>query len=199
MLFYQPTFLVFSLILIAILSVVNRGEPRKVVLLIASYIFYMWWNPAFIVLIVISTLVNYLTCLGLGLTEAKGRRRFLLCIALITSLGILGFFKYFNFFEDNLLIGMRLLGYEVHWTTFNIILPVGISFYTFQTLSYTIDVYRKHIPVCHSPLDFALFVAFFPQLVAGPIVRAADFLPPSCDARRPSASTNAHSSLSCEG
>lgn len=129
MLFYQPAFLVFSLILIAILSVVNRGEPRKVVLLIASYIFYMWWNPAFIILIVFSTQVNYLVSLGLGMTASPARRKFLLCVALTASLGTLCAFKYTNFLEDNLLIGMRLLGYEVHWTWLRdyLYIPLGGS------------------------------------------------------------------------
>jgi alginate O-acetyltransferase complex protein AlgI len=177
MLFYTPEFLVFSLILVAVLAVFHRGAPRKVVLLVASYVFYMWWNPAFIVLIVFATAVNYLAGVGLGRNSSSTRRKLLLIACLVSNLGLLGVFKYFNFFEENLLAVMQMLGYEVSWFQPKIVLPVGISFYTFQSLSYTIDVYRGRLPICRSPLDFALFVAFFPQLVAGPIVRAADFLP----------------------
>ncbi|MBN1912744.1 MAG: MBOAT family protein [Pirellulales bacterium] len=177
MLFYSPEFLVFSLILIALLAIFQRNSPRKVVLLLASYVFYMWWNPAFILLIVFTTAVNYACGLAIGIKPTARRRKLWLVIGLTASLGVLAFFKYCHFMEDNALAVMRLLGYNVSWAHLNITLPVGISFYTFQTLSYTIDVYRGQIPVCRSPIDFALFVAFFPQLVAGPIVRAADFLP----------------------
>jgi len=177
MLFHTPEFLVFSLILVAVLALCHRDAPRKIVLLLASYVFYMWWNPAFILLIVFSTAVNYVASLAIGRNPSPVWRKTWLVLSLATSLGLLAFFKYFNFFEDNALAVLRVLGYDVSWAHLNITLPVGISFYTFQTLSYTIDVYRGRLPVCRSATDFALFVAFFPQLVAGPIVRAADFLP----------------------
>lgn len=177
MLFYTVEFLVFSIVLLATLSVIHRHESRKIVLLIASYIFYMWWNPAFIALILFATAVNYMVGRALGNEEDETRRKALLAFGLVASLGLLGYFKYAGFLADNTLYLMTLLGFKVHWSSLQITLPVGISFYIFQTLSYTIDVYRREIPANHSPLDFALFVAFFPQLVAGPIVRASDFLP----------------------
>ena len=177
MLFYTIEFLIFSVVLLSVLSVVHRNEPRKLVLLVASYIFYMWWNPAFILLILFATSVNYVVGLALADEHNQQRRKLLLTFGLVASLGLLGYFKYAGFLADNTLYVMTLLGFEVHWTSIEITLPVGISFYIFQTLSYTIDVYRREISECRSPLDFALFVAFFPQLVAGPIVRAADFIP----------------------
>lgn len=177
MLFYTPEFLAFSVVLLAVLAVIRRHEPRKIVLLVASYIFYMWWNPAFILLIAFATLVNYLVGLGLKGETRQARRRLYVSTGLVASLGLLGYFKYAGFLAENTLYAMQLLGFDVHWTSIHVTLPVGISFYTFQTLSYTIDVYRREIPPTTSALDFALFVAFFPQLVAGPIVRAADFLP----------------------
>ncbi len=190
MLFYTPAFLVFFVLLLLTLWAVHRSEPRKVILLVASYIFYMWWNPAFILLIMFSTVVNYLVGGRLEAEEGRSRRRMLLVVSMCANLGLLFIFKYFGLFSDSLLGLMRLLGSDPSWTSINITLPVGISFYTFQAMSYTIDVYRRKIPVTRSPLDFALFVAFFPQLVAGPIVRAAVFLPQlkkditvSCDQR----------------
>ena len=177
MLFYTPEFLAFSLILLAALGAVHKNEPRKLVLLIASYIFYMWWNPVFILLIIYSTTVDYIVGGRLANEDSPTRRRLLVTISIVANLGMLGIFKYFGFFTDSLLGIMRMLGYEPSWVSVNITLPVGISFYTFQTLSYTIDLYRRKISAARSPLDFALFVAFFPQLVAGPIVRASVFLP----------------------
>ncbi len=177
MLFYSPEFLVFSLALLALLGLIHRQAPRKVLLLVSSYIFYMWWNPAFILLIIFSTVVDYLVGRRMAVTDHTGKRRLLLVTSLVANLGLLGTFKYAGFFQENLLAALRLLGTEPGWTSLHIVLPVGISFYTFQTMSYTIDLYRREIGVCRSPLDFALFVAFFPQLVAGPIVRARDFLP----------------------
>lgn len=177
MLFYSPEFLLFSLLLLGTLGIVHRDEPRKLVLLAASYVFYMWWNPAFVLLIMFSTLVDFLVGARLHAATNPTRRKLLVCISLLANLGLLFFFKYFGLFADSLLGVMRLLGSEPSWTSVNITLPVGISFYTFQTLSYTLDIYRGKLSPTRSPLDFALFVAFFPQLVAGPIVRAAVFLP----------------------
>jgi len=177
MLFYTPQFLVFSLALLSILSIVHRDHPRKIVLLLASYIFYMAWNPVFVLLIIGSTTVDFLVGGGLSREEQPRRRKALLAISLAANLGLLGFFKYTGMLQDSAAMLLRALGMQVHWTTLEVVLPVGISFYTFQTLSYSIDVYRRRIPPTRSPLDFALFVAFFPQLLAGPIVRAADFLP----------------------
>jgi len=177
MLFYSPAFLVFSLVLLGTLLLLHQNEPRKRVLLVASYVFYMWWNPAFIVLIIFSTVVDFTVGGRMAAEDSPGRRKLLLVVSLVCNLGLLFIFKYFGLFTDSLLGLMRLLGAEPSWTSINLTLPVGISFYTFQTLSYTLDIYRRKIPATRSPLDFALFVAFFPQLVAGPIVRAAVFLP----------------------
>jgi D-alanyl-lipoteichoic acid acyltransferase DltB (MBOAT superfamily) len=177
MLFYTPEFLIFSVTLLTLIGIFHRDQHRKLLLLVASYIFYMWWNPAFVLLIMISTGIDYFVGRRMEVTENLVRRRALLILSLTANLGLLGTFKYANFFQDNLLYIMRVFGYEPGWTSFNLVLPVGISFYTFQTLSYTLDLYRRQIPVCRSSLDFALFVAFFPQLVAGPIVRAKVFLP----------------------
>lgn len=177
MLFYTPEFLVFSIVLLAAVGLANRGTPRKVVLLAASYVFYMWWNPAFILLIIFSTAVDYVVGRRMGGDISARRRRVYLGISLAANLGLLGWFKYAGFFQANAMACARLLGYDVSWSALNVTLPVGISFYTFQTMSYSIDVYRGRLRACHNPVDFALFVAFFPQLVAGPIVRASAFLP----------------------
>ncbi len=177
MLFYTVEFLVLFISLLLLFALFRRTQQRKILLLIASYIFYMWWNPAFILLIMFSTAVDFVIGSRIPRAESQRRKRLLLVISLVSNLGLLAFFKYANFLQDNMLFLFRLFGYEPGWSTLNIILPVGISFYTFQTLSYTLDVYRGNLKTEKSPLDFALFVAFFPQLVAGPIVRASDFLP----------------------
>lgn len=175
MIFSQLEFFIFFAVVLLGLCFMRSNTPRKVWLLAASYYFYAYWDWRFLSLILISTAVDYAIGLGLKNHEDKRIRRALLIISLCVNLGILGFFKYFNFFIESaqpLLQGMGL-----HVGTLNIILPVGISFYTFQTLSYSIDVYRRRMPAHESLLDFALFVGFFPQLVAGPIVRASHFLP----------------------
>lgn len=177
MLFSSITFWIFFTILLTLLGVFQRTELRKILLLAASYIFYMWWNPAFIILIVFSTTLDYFIGGRIEKESNKNRRKLLLSISIAANLGLLAIFKYANFFQDNLLFVSRIFGYTPTWTELNIILPVGISFYTFQTMSYTIDIYRNELSATKSPLDFALFVSFFPQLVAGPIVRAVDFLP----------------------
>ena len=177
MLFYTPVFLGFFLLLLAVLALVQSNTQRKVVLLLASYTFYMWWNPAFILLIVFSTAVDYIVGGLLRGETTLRRRRLYLAASICANLGLLGTFKYLGLFVESARYVAAISGYEPSWQTINIILPVGISFYTFQSMSYSIDVYRKVIPPTEHPLDFALFVAFFPQLVAGPIVRAADFLP----------------------
>jgi alginate O-acetyltransferase complex protein AlgI len=178
LLFYTPEFLIFSLLLCGSLLISQQATFRKAVLLLFSYVFYMWWNPVFILLLLYSTCLNYLVSIGFDLpSSTPARKKVFLVLALVLNLGMLAYFKYFGFLEENLLYVMRLLGHEPHWTSLNIVLPVGISFYTFHSMNYTIDVYRGKIPLCRSPLNFALFVAFFPQLIAGPIVRASEFLP----------------------
>jgi D-alanyl-lipoteichoic acid acyltransferase DltB (MBOAT superfamily) len=154
-----------------------RGRPQLGLLLFASYIFYGWWDWRFLILLGFSTLTDYSIGRWLGFEIDSTRRRRILTISVVVNLGILGFFKYFNFFADNFVHMVHWFGFEPSWTTVNILLPVGVSFYTFQSLSYTIDVYRGRCPVEHSLLRFASFVALFPQLVAGPIARAANLLP----------------------
>lgn len=154
-----------------------KGKSRILFCLVASYFFYGWWDWRFLSLIVISTCIDYALALQIEKTDDNKQRKQLLILSLIANLGVLAFFKYFNFFADSLEILMLSVGIQPSFNTLNIILPVGISFYTFQSMSYTIDVYRKNIPVETDFLRFATYIAFFPQLVAGPIVRAADFLP----------------------
>lgn len=138
-------------------------------LVAASYLFYGWWDWRFLSLIIISTLVDFYA--ARNISKAK------LWVSLATNLGFLGFFKYYNFFVDSWVEAWASVGVEMHVSSLQIILPVGISFYTFQTLSYTIDVYRGKLKPADSLIDFAAFVSFFPQLVAGPIERATKLLP----------------------
>ncbi|MEO2127040.1 MAG: MBOAT family O-acyltransferase [Christiangramia sp.] len=144
---------------------------------IASYIFYGWWDWRFLGLIFLSTTIDYFIGIRLDKTYTNRKRKILLWVSIAMNLGLLGFFKYYNFFLDNFESAFSIFGYELNGNSLNIILPVGISFYTFQTLSYTIDVYRKKLSPEKSFVSFAAFVSFFPQLVAGPIERATNLLP----------------------
>ncbi|MEZ4988771.1 MAG: MBOAT family O-acyltransferase [Saprospiraceae bacterium] len=143
----------------------------------ASYIFYGWWDWRFLFLILISTLIDFFVGLQLSRAKEEKRRKLLLGISLGANLGMLGFFKYYNFFIDNFVAGFSFFGFDITPTHLDIILPVGISFYTFQTLSYTIDVYKRQIEPTTDFIAFAAFVSYFPQLVAGPIERASNLLP----------------------
>ncbi len=175
MLFNQIEFVVFFTIVFGLIFVVSNNRWRKYILLLSSYYFYGYWDWRFLGLILGSTLVDYFVGLRIYKTEKRQYRNLFLSISLVFNLGMLFFFKYCNFFIDSLSAVLSPLGLNV--SSLNIILPVGISFYTFQTLSYTIDIYRRRIKPCHHFFDFGLFVSFFPQLVAGPIVRASEFLP----------------------
>jgi D-alanyl-lipoteichoic acid acyltransferase DltB (MBOAT superfamily) len=155
----------------------RRLTAQNLFVLGASYLFYGWWDWRFLSLIFISSLVDYVTGRLLQRTIAPVARKALLCVSLAANLGILGFFKYFNFFAESFAAMLLWFGVGAHPATLNVILPVGISFYTFQTLSYTIDVYRKRIQPTTDPLAFFAYVSFFPQLVAGPIERAEQLLP----------------------
>jgi alginate O-acetyltransferase complex protein AlgI len=152
-------------------------KAQNILILVASYVFYGWWDWRFLSLIAFSTVVDYAVGRGIYNSPKTQKKTILLWVSIITNIGILGFFKYFNFFAENLGNLLRTVGFEPHETTLNIILPVGISFYTFQTLSYTIDVYRSKIKPASDFISFAAFVSFFPQLVAGPIERASHLLP----------------------
>ena len=155
----------------------NQLRAQNILLLVASYVFYGWWDWRFLSLIVLSTLIDYWVGLQLEKTNESSKRKWLLGLSLTANLGILGFFKYFNFFVQSWVDAWASVGVTMQGTTLEIILPVGISFYTFQTLSYTIDIYRKQLQPTKSFIDFAAFVTFFPQLVAGPIERASNLLP----------------------
>ncbi len=176
MIFNSIQFAVFFLIVyILYLLLDHKGQNRM--LLVASYIFYGAWDYRFLSVIFISTLVDY-HC-GIKIhesTDDKTRKKFLL-VSIFANLGILGLFKYFNFFAGSLSSLLHIFGFSAGFRFFSIVLPVGISFYTFQTMSYTIDIYRGQLKPTHNFPDFALFVAFFPQLVAGPIERAKRLLP----------------------
>ncbi len=150
---------------------------QNALVLVASYLFYGWWDYRFLFLIILSTLIDYIVGLKLVKSQKLAQKKFWLAISIIVNLGLLGIFKYYNFFVDSWMDAWGLLGFKIHSTTLSIILPVGISFYTFQTLSYTIDVYRGKLKPTSSFIAFSAYVAFFPQLVAGPIERATSLLP----------------------
>ena len=176
--FNSPEFLLFfPAVVLLYLAAFGREHLRNAVLLIASYVFYMSWNWRYAGLIAFSTLVDYGIGLRLAHEDRPGRRRALLWASLTLNLGLLALFKYFNFFVGLAAGGAALVGQDVSALYHHLLLPVGISFYTFQTLSYTIDLYHRRIEHEPSLMRFAIYVSFFPQLVAGPIVRASEFLP----------------------
>jgi alginate O-acetyltransferase complex protein AlgI len=182
MLFNSFQYWIFFLI-VAVLFYSVRFRIGKLLLLCASYVFYMWWDPRFILLILTSTVVDYY--LGILLEAASGRRKkVLLVVSLVVNLGILGFFKYYDFFAGSL---ATLLHVPQSSVVLQIILPVGVSFYTFASLSYTIDVYWGKMKAVRSLIDYALFIAFFPHLIAGPIIRARQFISQIQYWRRPAA------------
>ena len=171
MLFNSFQYWIFFLI-VAVLFYSMPFKVGKVLLLLASYVFYMWWDPRFIVLILTSTIVDYY--LGMLLEVATGRRkRLLLAVSLVVNLGILGFFKYYDFFAGSL---ADLLHVPRSSVVLQIVLPIGVSFYTFASLSYTFDVYWGKMKAVKNLIDYALFIAFFPHLIAGPIIRARQFI-----------------------
>jgi alginate O-acetyltransferase complex protein AlgI len=176
MLFNTIEFWVFLPIVLAFYALTPQ-RLRWVVLLIASYVFYMWWNAAYALLLVFSTIVDFFVGRAMGRAADRGRRRQLLLVSLCTNLGVLFTFKYWTFFHESMAAIVGALGLSYTVPHLDVLLPVGISFYTFQTLSYTIDIYRGTLrPETHLG-RFAIFVAFFPQLVAGPIERASRLLP----------------------
>ena len=178
MLFNSFDFLIFLPIVFTTYWLLRkRLKFQNLLILVSSYIFYGWWDYRFLSLILISTIIDYFVGLNLPQSSQK-RKKILLAFSIISNLGILGFFKYYNFFIDSWIDLLNGLGYVTDniWTL-NIILPVGISFYTFQTMSYTIDIYKNNLKPTKDLISFASFVAFFPQLVAGPIERATNLLP----------------------
>ena len=177
MLFPTITFAIFLTIVLFVHTVLlKRPTLWKICMLIASYVFYSWWDWRFLTLIWTSTLVDFWAGNRIENTASNSRKRSYLLVSVCINLGILAYFKYAGFFVDSFVDVMSSLGFDLSVEPLRIILPVGISFYTFQTMSYSIDIYRNNLKPTKSLLDFALFVGFFPQLVAGPIVRAKDFL-----------------------
>ncbi|MCP4888881.1 MAG: MBOAT family protein [Planctomycetaceae bacterium] len=175
MLFTQLEFPIFLVAVLICVWLSRTHTARNSLLLVASYYFYAYWDYRFCGLLLLSTVVDFVVAKQMFRAQTTSTRRSLLLISLAVNLGVLGFFKYFNFFIDSARPLLESIG--MSGQTLQIILPVGISFYTFQTLSYTIDVYRGVLKPVNRFLDFALYVAFFPQLVAGPIVRARELLP----------------------
>jgi alginate O-acetyltransferase complex protein AlgI len=176
MLFHTSTFAIFFALTYA-LYVCMRHRQQNVLLLIASYVFYGYWDWRFLSLLAVSTLLDYSCALAIQGTDLPSARRGFLVISLCGNLGMLGFFKYFDWFAHSLQELAAGFGWHIDVFTLHVVLPVGISFYTFQTMSYVIDVYRRQVPATRNLLDFALSVAFFPHLVAGPIQRASSLLP----------------------
>ncbi len=179
MLFNSIDFAVFLPIMFVLYWFVTHKNLKlqNFLIVVASYIFYGWWDWRFLSLIFFSTLVDYSIGIGLKNQENPAKRKLLLWTSILVNLGFLGFFKYYNFFLDNFVSSFSFFGIQLNASSLNIILPVGISFYTFQTLSYSIDVYKKKLEPTNDFMAFAAFVSFFPQLVAGPIERATHLLP----------------------
>ena len=172
--FNSIQYLVFLAVNVALYYLLPR-RARNFQLLLASYYFYMCWNPVYALLMLFSTAVTYGCGLLVGYT-VWGKRRLWVALSLVLNLGVLFFFKYYNFAADVLTRGLDYLGLSMDVPLLDVLLPVGISFYTFQALGYTIDVYRKDVPAERNFFDYALFISFFPQLVAGPIERSGNIL-----------------------
>jgi alginate O-acetyltransferase complex protein AlgI len=177
MLFNSIDFFIFLPLVFCIYWSIRNLRAQNLFVVLASYFFYGWWDWRFLLLIFLSTAVDYSVGLRLLSTQSPRKRKSLLRLSILVNLGALGVFKYYNFFADNFVAAFSFFGYEISPSSLNIILPVGISFYTFQTLSYTIDIYRKQLHPTRDFIAFSAFVSFFPQLVAGPIERAAHLLP----------------------
>jgi D-alanyl-lipoteichoic acid acyltransferase DltB (MBOAT superfamily) len=177
MLFVEFRFFWFFLAVFAVYWLLRENRLRKTWLLICSYIFYAAWNWKFVFLLMASSALDYLVGIMLARTENPRARRGWLMVSLCANLGTIAFFKYYNFFVSSAVTLLAWLGLPASVHTLNIVIPVGVSFYTFHSMSYTIDVYRGKMRAVSSILDVACFIGFFPQMVAGPIVRAAGFLP----------------------
>ncbi len=177
MTFDSLTFLTFLALVFAGYWAVKSWTARKVFLLGASYLFYGAWNPFFVLLIIATTGFDWLAAQWMVRTENPSGRKAILALSIAINLGALGFFKYAQFFSDTAIDLLHLVNVDFKPVSLGILLPVGISFYTFESLSYVIDVYRRRIVVSKSLLDYGLYVTFFPHLVAGPILRYGDFSP----------------------
>lgn len=175
--FNSFTFLLFFSIVYSAFWILRSWRSRKALLLVASYIFYGAWSPPYVLILALSTALDWWLARKIDACENPEKRKLLLLVSLIGNLGLLGYFKYGKFLVDNLVGCLAALGIIYNPPMLNIILPIGISFYTFASLSYTIDVYRREIKADSTFADYALFVSFFPHLVAGPIIRAYKLLP----------------------
>src|SRR6476661_8519470 len=177
MVFNSYTFIAFFIIILILHNLPFSWKVKKINLLIGSYLFYAAWNPPFILLLWLSTVVDFFVGRALFTQENPNKKKLLLVVSLIGNLGMLCFFKYGTFLLENFTALINTFGVDFHPAAPSIILPAGISFYTFTTLCYTIDMYKKKSEPVKSLLDFALFVTFFPHLVAGPIVRPPQLVP----------------------
>ncbi len=180
--FVQVEFPIFFAVILALYWGLGDVRRQNLLLLVASAVFYGWIHPWFVILLYAASTVDFATTNLMA--RYPGSRRALLAVSVVTNLGLLGFFKYFDFFAENFAAAATALGLPLHPATLGVLLPVGISFYTFQTLGYTIDVYRGELKPRSSFLEYILYVSFFPQLVAGPIERAGRLLPQLENPRR---------------
>ena len=186
MVFNSLTFIVFFACVLALHSLPLPWKTRKVNLLVASYLFYAAWNPPFVILLWISTVVDWYAAQGLVKAERPAPRRAWMLLSVVANLGMLGYFKYGTFVLQNFRALMATFGIDYQPPAFDIVLPVGISFYTFATMSYTLDIYLRRAKPATNFLDYALFVTFFPHLVAGPIMRPTELVPQFAAPRRAS-------------
>jgi alginate O-acetyltransferase complex protein AlgI len=177
MIFTSFEFIIFFVFVLVIRSFLRSFTAERWFLLVVSYLFYMSWSIPCGFLILGTSVVDYYVGVALGRIENPQKRKLLLVVSIVANLGVLGFFKYTNFLLDNVSLALNSLGYQAQRWHYDILLPAGISFFTFQSMTYTIETYRGKLKPCHSLRDFLLFVGFFPQLLAGPINRAADLLP----------------------
>lgn len=176
MVFNSLVFLVFlAIVLLLYYRLGHRGQ--NAMLIVASYVFYGWWDYRFVGLLLFTTFFDYFCAIWIDEEPRPARRRLLLASSMVVNLGVLCIFKYFNFFAESLQQALSIFGVTLSFPMLHVVLPVGISFYTFLSMSYTIDVYRHELKATHHPTEFMLYVAFFPHLVAGPIVRASVLLP----------------------
>ena len=184
MVFNSLTFIVFFACVLALHAMPLPWRMRKTNLLLASYVFYAAWNPPFVILLWISTVVDWYAAQGLVKAERQAHRRAWMLLSVVANLGMLGYFKYGKFLLDNFQALMATFGVDYQPPGWDIVLPVGISFYTFATMSYTLDIYLRRAKPATNFLDYALFVTFFPHLVAGPIMRPTELVPQFAQPRR---------------
>ena len=177
MLFNSVQFLIFFAVVFVAYWSVRIHWVRTLLLLVASYYFYMSWNAKLAAVVATSSLMDYFIARTIEASTGEWRRRRLLAMSIVMNLGLLFYFKYTNFFLESLGQLLGRLGLEHHMPFLEVILPIGISFYTFEAISYTVDVYHRHAEAEKNPLHFLLFITFFPRMIAGPIIRAKNFLP----------------------